>query len=231
MVYNTTTATNTGLQGRGYYFWNGTAWEKFLGATDQTAADATRLVDTDGDTLVQVEESADDDTIRLDAKSVEVATFTATQTHLNTAITEQHPGVSGNPYFYWRPSSPRIHDPGNDHSRRRFAWTAKAMPVQKDKYSGTQTYWRDTIIDAPILTASGQLDDIKGTLLEWVNNVYVQGDYAYVTSYLVNNGTFYVVNISDPDNPVGVSSGCRTMGRWHCEGLLMFLFKGIMLMW
>ncbi len=29
LVYNTNTAVNTGLSGVGYYFWNGTSWEKF----------------------------------------------------------------------------------------------------------------------------------------------------------------------------------------------------------
>ena len=81
LVYNTNTTVNKGLLGTGYYFWNGTQWKKIIRDFDAF------LIDADGDTKVHVEESPDEDTIRLDAEGIEVATFTATQTHLNTAIT------------------------------------------------------------------------------------------------------------------------------------------------
>ena len=44
-----------------------------------TAADATRLVDADGDTQVQVEEGNDDDTIRFDADGEERMSISATE--------------------------------------------------------------------------------------------------------------------------------------------------------
>ncbi len=64
LVYNTNTATNTGLVGTGYYFWNGTHWEKFIGDTDL-------FTDLDSDTQIQVEEGSDDDTIRFDIAGTE----------------------------------------------------------------------------------------------------------------------------------------------------------------
>ena len=66
----------------------GTQWVDF---------DPGQLIDQDSDTQVQVEEGSDDDTIRLDAAGVEVASFTSTQTNLNTAITASSTlAVSGN---------------------------------------------------------------------------------------------------------------------------------------
>jgi len=64
LVYNTNTATNTGLVGTGYYFWNGTQWEKFIGDSDL-------FTDLDGDTQIQVEESPDEDKIRFDTQGNE----------------------------------------------------------------------------------------------------------------------------------------------------------------
>ena len=64
LVYNTNTATNTGLVGTGYYFWNATQWEKFIGDSDL-------FTDLDKDTQIQVEEGADDDTIRFDTAGAE----------------------------------------------------------------------------------------------------------------------------------------------------------------
>ena len=64
LVYNTNTATNTGLVGTGYYYWNGTYWEKFIGDSDL-------FTDLDGDTQIQVEESLDEDKIRFDTQGSE----------------------------------------------------------------------------------------------------------------------------------------------------------------
>ena len=64
LVYNTNTATNTGLVGTGYYYWNGTYWEKFIGDSDL-------FTDLDGDTQIQVEESVDEDIIRFDTQGSE----------------------------------------------------------------------------------------------------------------------------------------------------------------
>ena len=45
LVYNTNTATTTtGLDGAGYYFWNGSNWEKITGDTDgQSLAEVTAI--------------------------------------------------------------------------------------------------------------------------------------------------------------------------------------------
>ena len=62
-----------------------------------TQTDAIKIIDTDGDTQVQVEEGADDDTIRFDTAGIEIASFTSTQTNFNTAITASSTlAVSGN---------------------------------------------------------------------------------------------------------------------------------------
>ncbi len=45
------------------------------------------ITDGDGDTQVQIEEGADDDTIRLDAAGTEVASFTSTAASINTELT------------------------------------------------------------------------------------------------------------------------------------------------
>ena len=73
LVYNTNTATNTGLVGTGYYQWNGNHWEKFTGQDDL-------FWDLDRDTGVQVEENADDDTIRFDTDGTERMTITSSGT-------------------------------------------------------------------------------------------------------------------------------------------------------
>ncbi|MFZ5987346.1 MAG: hypothetical protein ACOYWZ_09530, partial [Bacillota bacterium] len=44
------------------------------------------IVDNDSDTIIQVEETADDDTIRFDAKGIEVATITSTEIHTTIPI-------------------------------------------------------------------------------------------------------------------------------------------------
>ena len=80
LVYNTNTAINTGWRGYGLLFLE-TQWKKIFGEIDAF------LIDADGDTHVQVEEGADDDTIRFDSAGGEVVTFTAKDTHLNVAIT------------------------------------------------------------------------------------------------------------------------------------------------
>lgn len=53
MVYNSDTSS--------YWFFDGSAWEEVA-----AAGEASSLTDADGDTLVQVEESADEDKIRID---------------------------------------------------------------------------------------------------------------------------------------------------------------------
>ncbi len=66
-------------------------------ATDWITNSTDSITDADDDTQIQVEEGSDDDTIRFDAAGIEVATFTSTQTTLNTAVTASSTlAVSGN---------------------------------------------------------------------------------------------------------------------------------------
>ncbi len=66
-------------------------------ATDWSTNSTDSITDADNDTQIQVEEGSDDDTIRFDAAGIEVATFTSTQTTLNTAVTASSTlAVSGN---------------------------------------------------------------------------------------------------------------------------------------
>ena len=58
-VYNTTTNTHD--------YYNGTAWRSFA----TSASSAATVVDADNDTKIQVEETADDDTIRFDTAGTE----------------------------------------------------------------------------------------------------------------------------------------------------------------
>ena len=53
LVYNTNTATTTtGLDGAGYYFWNGSNWEKITGDTDdQSLAEVTAIGNTTNDVI------------------------------------------------------------------------------------------------------------------------------------------------------------------------------------
>ena len=53
LVYNTNTATTpTGLDGTGYYFWNGSNWEKITGDTDdQSLAEVTAIGNTTNDVI------------------------------------------------------------------------------------------------------------------------------------------------------------------------------------
>jgi hypothetical protein len=72
----------------GYIRWNaaGTALETTSGVSS-----GTFIEDTDSDTKIQVEESADEDTIRFDALGVEVATMTSTAISMLVDL-----GVTGN---------------------------------------------------------------------------------------------------------------------------------------
>lgn len=62
-IFNTTTNQ--------YEFWDGTAWQPFGGS----GGSSTALIDADGDTKVDVEESADEDIIRFDAGGQELFTM------------------------------------------------------------------------------------------------------------------------------------------------------------
>ncbi len=80
LVYNTNTATNTGLLGEGYYFWNSTHWERFQGSADA-------LTDLDNDTKIQVEETGDDDTIRFDTAGTEILRVNTSDTFIYNDVT------------------------------------------------------------------------------------------------------------------------------------------------
>ena len=192
LVYNTNTATNTGLVGDGYYFWNGTQWEKYIVDTDLA------LIDRDRDTQ-QVEESPDDDTIRLDAAGVEVATFTATQTHLNTAITASSTlAVSGNATvsgdFTVVGSSTlaattleaALHDADGD----------AGIKGQILSSTGISTNWVNALQEVPSLKGVGQLTDTASLAMGGARSVFVQGKYAYVAS--AAEDSFQVIDISRP---------------------------------
>ena len=67
LVYNTNTSTSgTGLSGPGFYYWDSGATGKWIKINSGTG-----LVDANGDTQVQVEETTDDDTIRFDTAGTE----------------------------------------------------------------------------------------------------------------------------------------------------------------
>lgn len=44
LVYNTNTATNTGLVGEGYYYWDGNQWEKLINASGLAVTTLTQMV-------------------------------------------------------------------------------------------------------------------------------------------------------------------------------------------
>lgn len=44
LVYNTNTATNTGLVGEGYYYWDGNQWEKLINASGLAVTSLTQMV-------------------------------------------------------------------------------------------------------------------------------------------------------------------------------------------
>ena len=206
LVYNSNTSTVTGLRGTGYFFWNGTYWEKFIGDTDL-------FVDLDGDTQIQVEETSDDDVIRLDVAGVEVATFTSTQTNLNTAITASSTlEVTGNATV----TSDLVVAENTTASgtltvNSTTTLNAALVDVHGDagtagqllSSTGTSTNWIDSALqEAPTLTGVAQLTDTGSLTLDGARDVFVQGDYAYVAA----NGDdgFQVIDISDPTNPTGV---------------------------
>lgn len=80
LVYNTNTVTNTGLMGTGYYFWNGSQWEKFT-------SEGNLFWDLDRDTGIQVEESTDEDIIRFDTAGREWMTITSSGTITTASAT------------------------------------------------------------------------------------------------------------------------------------------------
>ena len=185
LVYNTNTDTSssTGLLGEGYYFWNSSHWEKVIGDTDL-------FTDLDGDTQIQVEEGADDDTIRFDAAGVEIATLTSTDTIIANALTAS--------------STLTV----NSTTTLKAALVDGAGNVgtsgQVLSSTGASTNWISLLNEAPVLTATGNLPDDSSLGLDTALKVAVQGDYAYVVSR--DDDALQIVDISNPQVLTGVGS-------------------------
>ena len=120
-----------------------------------TQTDATKIIDADGDTQIQVEEGSDDDTIRLDANNIEVASFTSTQTQINTAATLGDTlEVTGNATL-----------------------TADLVVVENTTASGTLTANSTTTLKGALVDASGSAGTAgyvlssTSTSTEWIVNL------------------------------------------------------------
>jgi len=217
LVYNTNTATNTGLVGEGYYFWSGSQWEKFIGDTDL-------FTDLDSDTQIQVEETADDDSIRFDTAGTERMLIDNTG---NVGIGINNPTqtltVSGT-----------VQITGALHDSSGVAGTAG----QHLSSTGTSTLWVDS---AGTSIADGSLtgNTLFWDGIQWKENqeIFVKEDvvtylpvipnpiHSSVSSGISSNGSFivgtyfsvidddelYVINsargpqifdVSDPANPI-----------------------------
>ena len=167
LIYNTATSTLNGLSGEGFYVWQGGAtgaWQRLSTAE----AGAFNLIDIDGDTQVQVEESPDDDTIRLDAAGVEIATFTSTDTTIANDLT-----VQGSSSLATTTLGAVLQDYEGD------AGTAGQVLSS----TGTSTNWISvSVVESPISNDISQLADGGGLALDGARGVFVQGDYAYVAA-------------------------------------------------
>ena len=65
----------------------------------------------------------------------------------------------------------------------------------------------------------GQLVDDGVLALDGATSVFVQGNYAYVTSLTDNNG-LQVIDISDPTNPTGNTTMGQLTKEYHSDGSL-----------
>ena len=144
-------------------------------------------IDADSDTQIQVEEGTDDDTIRLDTASVEVATFTVTDTTIANDFT-----VQGSSSLATTTLGAVLQDYGGD------AGTAGQVLSS----TGTSTNWVDVLKEAPGVTGIGQLTDGGSLVLDGAISAFIQGDYAYVVSNI--DDAFQVIDISTPASPTVV---------------------------
>jgi len=182
LVYNTNTDTSssTGLLGEGYYFWNSTHWERFQGSTDA-------LTDLDNDTQIQVEEGADEDTIRFDAAGVEIATLTSTDTIIANALTASGTLTAN--------STTTLKAALVDGS------ASSGTDGQLLTSTGTSTIWKSNLVTNPVIVPAGALNHSAGSVeLGQAFSVFVQGNFAYVGSDV--GRSIQIIDITNPNAPV-----------------------------
>ena len=76
--------------------------------------------------------------------------------------------------------------------------------------TSTSTNWIDALSSIPSPTGVGQLTDTGSLTLDGAISVFVQGNYAYVSS--LNEDGLQVIDISDSTNPRGVGQLTDTDG-------------------
>ena len=69
-------------------------------------------------------------------------------------------------------------------------------------------------------------DGAGGALLSDPSDVYVSGNYAYITSYVSN--ALEIVDVTDPTSPIHLASITDGTGGAHLLSRNQFLFRGTM---
>ena len=176
--------------------YDGTAWV--------VTGDATKIIDGDGDTQIEVEQGNDDDVLRFDttgqermqiASNGDIAMDTnvlfvdesENRVGIGTTSPNRDLTVSGDAQV-----TGILHDSSGDAGTTGQVLSSTAAA----------TNWIDTIEEAPTLTGVGRLRDGGNLALDGARSVFVQGDYAYVTAD--RDDGLQVIDISDPNSPVGV---------------------------
>ena len=189
LVYNTNTATNTGLVGAGYYVWEGSQWEKVIMQDDLLLQSVPQL--KGGGQLT------DDGSLLLDDG---FSTFV--QGEYAYVVSRDNPGLQ----------IIDISDPANPVGVGQLADDGnlsldglRNVVVQGDyayTISVSEGFQIIDVSDPTNPVGAGRLVDDGTLLLNGSWDLDVQGNYAYVTS-LSENG-IQIIDISDPTNPRGV---------------------------
>ena len=178
VAYNTsnTTLTLTGAPATGEQFYVVYLGQQLL----QTGTTLTRLIDADADTQIQVEESADDDTIRFDAAGAEAARISATGLDIAGSNKElrfyeaanyvgfEAPALSANQIWVL---------PAADGTNGQMLSTNGSGTLAWATASSTVTGLTDTTISS---IGSGEVLKWNGSA--WINNTLAEAGIAPVAS-------------------------------------------------
>jgi len=201
LVYNTATVSDVTP---GYYYWNGTAWTPL-------SSSGGLLVDADGDTKVEVGQTADEDNIRFSTAGTEQVTITEignvgigfdtpiTKLDVNGAIygtsevrAYRNRTLGGEKYtkMYLNGNDGGIEYVNNaDPSRDLFI-------INKNANVGANIYFRTQNINRMVMTGAGNLGvgTINPTAL-----LHVNGDMILNNKIESPDGEFLELQSNDPD--------------------------------
>ena len=198
VAYNTsnTTLTLTGAPATGEQFYVVYLGQQLL----QTGTTLTRLIDADADTQIQVEESAEDDTIRFDAAGAEAARISATGLDIAGSNKElrfyeaanyvgfEAPALSANQIWVL---------PAADGTNGQMLSTNGSGTLAWATASSTVTGLTDTTISS---IGSGEILKWNGSA--WINNTLAEAGIETATIKDADNNTKVQVEESADENKI-----------------------------